>query len=196
MLSQIAPTNDFDHSKQYSEATCKLLYKLIKYNDQELCCTKDSVIDCFKEIHNFFTTIPYSNWQMVSKCRQLPIKLIQMILARIAYWQRSQAGECLSEAERRLKAANNMFDHFNNGAVGDTTQVLDNGFNFVTQLIAQFLQGCLQKIQQYGNNTNSVKDESSVVVPRGNSHQPQTVSENAEGDGDCSGSGDLKKYHI
>ena len=48
MLSQIEPTNEFDHSKQYSEAT----YKLNKYNDKALCCTvKKSMIDFFEEFH-------------------------------------------------------------------------------------------------------------------------------------------------
>jgi len=70
----------------YAEAICKLIYKLIKNWDKVVCTDQNIVLKMFENIYNFFNAIPFDNWALADADRRLPLKIIQLLIARIVYY--------------------------------------------------------------------------------------------------------------
>eukprot|EP00484_Ammonia_sp_Unknown_P027598 CAMPEP_0197036334 /NCGR_PEP_ID=MMETSP1384-20130603/13870_1 /TAXON_ID=29189 /ORGANISM="Ammonia sp." /LENGTH=1659 /DNA_ID=CAMNT_0042466507 /DNA_START=112 /DNA_END=5091 /DNA_ORIENTATION=+ len=103
LLKECDPTNDSQSIKQYADACCKLIYKVIKRYDRIICRDTDSVENVYVEIVKFFSTISFETWQMAEQQRRFPLKVMQMVIARLVWFCGNTSVQHLSAAIDKIQ---------------------------------------------------------------------------------------------
>ena len=111
LLKECDPTNDSQSVKQYADACCKLIYKVIKKYDKLICQRPADVVAIYVEIVHFFSSISYETWQMAEAQRRFPLKVMQMVIARLVWFNGSQSGKNLNDAIEQIAISKSTAAH-------------------------------------------------------------------------------------
>jgi hypothetical protein len=148
LLSKCDPTNDSESKKLYAEAISKLIYRLLNKFDRSIMRTDASKIKIFQEIHNFFQMIVYETWQMADSSRRFPLKIIQMVIARIVYYSGHETAQLLEEAMQQLQQNQNVMNNYNTSALEQYKPLRES---YAKKLILNFIQACENRRYQQLN---------------------------------------------
>lgn len=135
LLKECDPTNDSQSTKQYADACCKLIYKVVKKYDRVICAQKDNVEAVYIEIVKFFSTISFETWQMADAQRRFPLKVMQMVIARLVWF-------CGNNSALHLNAALEKIHSAHKGRGPTTVQAQHQRDTYAKRLILNFIHAC------------------------------------------------------
>jgi len=103
LLKECDPTNDSQSVKQYADATCKLIYRVCKaFGKVIFGAREENSKSVLVEIIGFFSTISYETWQQADAPRRFPLKIMQMVIARIVWFNGTNSGVLLQGAIEQI----------------------------------------------------------------------------------------------
>eukprot|EP01083_Nonionella_stella_P148428 469767_1 len=149
LLAECDPMDESGASQQYEDACGKLTLKVIKRYDAVICEHSDQVQSVYVQIIRFFRILSLETWQKANAQRRFPLKVIQMVIARLVWFCGSHSGSYLNAAIHIIQKT---------AAKDKSKEIVNDG---ATRVIMEFIAVCESRRSITDDDEKDVKVQSS-----------------------------------